>query len=229
MGNVYCLDRAPSDSLGIRVSRWRALRASLGVSVLFVALYSFCNWITAHRIDVGTLNFTWERRIPFVPIFIIPYLSIDLFFVATPFLCRTEQELQIFTRRTSGAILAGSICFLLFPFRFAFSKPATNSSFAKIVEWFAGLDRPYNLLPSLHIALLILIGQVYLRHTAGILRKVLMVWFGLIAISTVLTYQHHVLDVVGGALLAVCCCYCFREVPTYKSLHELRSTNPTLF
>src|SRR5450631_181985 len=63
----------------------KAFAASIGLSVLFVVVYGWCNWITAQRHDVGTLYFEWERFIPFVPLMIVPYLSIDLFFVAAPF------------------------------------------------------------------------------------------------------------------------------------------------
>ena len=48
----------------------------------FLVVYGGCNWITAQRHDVGTIFFEWERLIPFVPLMIVPYMSIDLFFVA---------------------------------------------------------------------------------------------------------------------------------------------------
>ena len=38
-----------------------------------------------------------------------------------------------------------------------------------------------------------------------------MTWFVLIALSPVLTYQHHVIDIVGGFVLAGYCFYFFRE------------------
>jgi len=40
------------------------------------------------RANVPTLFFEWESAIPFVPLMIAPYMSIDLFFVGAPFLCR---------------------------------------------------------------------------------------------------------------------------------------------
>jgi len=38
-----------------------------------------------------------------------------------------------------------------------------------------------------------------------------MLWFFLIGLSPVLTYQHHVIDIVGGFVLAGYCFYLFRE------------------
>ncbi len=70
---------------------------------------------------------------------------------------------------------------------------------------------PYNLFPSLHIALGSLLVVTYARHTRGIIRAVVCGWFILIAASAVLTLQHHILDVVGGLALAGYCFYFVRE------------------
>ena len=92
--------------------RVKALWASVGLSILFLIVYGGCNWITAHRANVGMFYFEWERRIPFVPFFILPYMSIDLFFVAAPFLCRTERELSILAKRIAATIIVAGIFFL---------------------------------------------------------------------------------------------------------------------
>ncbi len=104
----------------------KALAVSLALSALFLIVYGSCNWITAQREDVGTIFFAWERAIPFVPSMIAPYLSIDLFFVAAPFLCHTKRELATFTKRIAAAIIVAGMCFLLFPLRFAFARPEAN-------------------------------------------------------------------------------------------------------
>src|SRR5947208_15529144 len=101
----------------MRVSRLKALAVSAGLSVLFLIVYSGCNWITGQRSHVGSFYFQWERAIPFVPFMILPYMSIDLFFVAAPFLCRTDQELRVFSRRVVAAIPISGISFLPFPLR----------------------------------------------------------------------------------------------------------------
>src|SRR6516165_12014440 len=107
----------------VDVKRSKALVVSAGLSVLFLIVYGGCNWITAHRANVGTFYFEWERRIPFMPFFILPYMSIDLFFVFAPFLCRTDRELSVLAKRIGAAVIVAGICFLLFPLRFAFARP----------------------------------------------------------------------------------------------------------
>src|SRR5215471_20395625 len=110
-------------SHAVGVKRSKALVVSIGLSVLFLIVYGGCNWITARRANVGTLYFEWERKIPFVPFFILPYMSIDLFFVAAPFLCRTDRELSVLAKRIAAATIVAETCFLLFPLRFAFARP----------------------------------------------------------------------------------------------------------
>jgi len=189
----------------------KALLASAGLSILFLVVYSGCNWITARRAGVGTFYFEWERGIPFVPFMILPYMSIDLFFVAAPFLCRTERELRTFSQRVICAIVVAGVCFLLFPLRFAFLRPHADGWLGAIFDWFRGMDSPHNLLPSLHAALMLILLDVYFRHSRGLIRIAIIAWFSLIAVSPVLTYQHHVVDIAGGFVLAACCFWLFRE------------------
>jgi hypothetical protein len=197
----------------VHISRLKAFAVSAGLSVLFLVIYSGCNWITGQRGQVGSFYFQWERAIPFVPFMILPYMSIDLFFIAAPFLCRTDEELRIFSRRVVAAILIAGLCFLLFPLRFAFSRPHASGCLGAIFDWFRGMDSPFNLLPSLHAALLLLLVDLYARNLRGVLLFATMLWFFLISLSPLLTYQHHVIDIVGGFILAGYCFYLFREPP----------------
>jgi hypothetical protein len=73
------------------------------------------------------------------------------------------------------------------------------------------MDAPYNLLPSLHAALCLLLVDLYARKLRGALRVAVMAWFVLIALSPLLTYQHHLIDILGGFALAGFCFYLFRE------------------
>ena len=210
----------------MRVKRGKALAVSLGLSILFLIVYGGCNWISARRANVGTFYFEWERAIPFVPFFILPYMSIDLFYVAAPFLCRTERELSILAKRIGTAIVVAGICFLLFPLRFAFPRPHADGWLGAIFDWFRGMDAPYNLLPSLHAALMLILADVYLRHTRGTVRLAIIAWFVLIALSPLLTYQHHLIDIVGGFVLAALCFLIFRGRDLSSPPAESEAHNP---
>ena len=138
--------------------------------MLFVVVYGACNQLTALRADVGTIAFGWERHLPFVPLMIVPYMSIDLFFVAAPFFCATDEERRLLARRITLAVLVAGACFLLFPLKFAFERPSTTGVLGAVFDWFRTMDLPYNLAPSLHIALRTLLAVFYAKHTRGIVR-----------------------------------------------------------
>ena len=208
--------------------RVKALWVSVGLSILFLIVYGGCNWITSQRANVGTFYFKWERRIPFVPFFILAYMSIDLFFLAAPFLCRTERELSILAKRIAAAIIVAGVFFLLFPLRFAFPRPHADGWLGAIFDWFRGMDAPYNLLPSLHAALMLILAEVYLRYTRGFVRIAIIIWFVLIALSPVITYQHHLIDIAGGFVLAAFCFLTFREPDLSSPRAEEPSNNRPL-
>jgi membrane-associated phospholipid phosphatase len=189
----------------------RALAHAAGLSIFFLVVYGSINHFTSLRPDVGVFVFEWERHIPFVPIFIIPYLSIDLFFVAAPFLCTTRGELSILSRRILLAITIAAACFLLFPLRFSFERPPAPGWLGVVFDWFRAMDKPFNQFPSLHIALRTILAEHYARHTRGALRWANHIWFSLIGASTLLVYQHHVIDIAGGFVLGWACFYLVGE------------------
>lgn len=196
------------------MTRTRFTRAALtaaGLSVLFLVVYSGCNVLTSLRSDVGTIAFAWERHTPFVPLMIVPYMSIDLFFVLAPFLSTSDGERQRLAARIVMAILVAGLFFLVFPLRFAFERPVAPGALGALFDWFRAMDLPFNLAPSLHIALRTILAELYHRHTRGALRVAAHVWFFLIGLSTLLVWQHHLVDVVTGFILGGFCLIAFRE------------------
>ena len=140
--------------MSLRASlRWAALRSAIALSVLFLIAYGLTNWFTSTRDDTRVWMYEWERFIPFVPLMVIPYLSIDAFFVAAPFLCTTRRELQTLSRRLAVAIFLACAIFLILPFRLGVDRPPASGVLGAIFDWFRAMDHPHNLFPSLHITL----------------------------------------------------------------------------
>ena len=206
----------------------QAARRSAALALLFLGVYGGCNWFTAQRADVGVWFFEWERQIPFWPILIVPYLSIDAFFLAAPFLCRDRRELRVFTERIATAIVAAGLCFLALPLRFAFERPPVDGWVGALLNGFTALDRPFNLFPSLHVTLAVILANTYARHSRGFLRTGILGWFVLIALSTIFVFQHHVIDVAGGILLAIIVCSMIRE-DTASDVRSNRSVRVGLY
>ncbi|MEM9753263.1 MAG: dual specificity protein phosphatase family protein [Planctomycetota bacterium] len=179
----------------------RAAVHALVASLVFLVVYGGTSYLTSLRSDVGTWYYAWERHIPFVPWMIVPYMSIDVFFVLAPFLCRGRAELRTLTRRLVATVVLGGIVFLIYPLQLAVERPTATGWAGVIYNSFTAIDRPYNLLPSLHIALRTVLAAHYHRHTPRRWRWALHLWFFLIGLSTLLVWQHHVIDVVGGFIL----------------------------
>ncbi len=196
-----------------RPTFWQAAFVSIWTSLLFLGVYNATNWLSSWRKVTSTIYFEWERHIPFVPAMILPYMSIDLFFVTAPFLCSTRLELSLLARRIALAIVIAGLCFLAFPLTLAVDRPVASGAMGAVFNWFRGVDLPYNLCPSLHIALRTILADTFARHTRGLTRWASHIWFSLIGLSTLLTYQHHLIDVAGGFVLAAVCFYLVREAP----------------
>jgi predicted protein tyrosine phosphatase/membrane-associated phospholipid phosphatase len=219
MGHVFRVAGSAQRSL-----IFHAARTSVFLSILFIMVYGSTNWFTAHRrpADVHTWYFSWEPAvIPYVPWLIVPYMSMDVLFFMAVFLCKSEEEISIFTRRVTFSILAAGALFLLLPLRLAWpARPRAGGWFGDLVEASCTapflMEYPHNLFPALHITLCLIVAALYLRHTAGIWRILFGVWFGLIACSTVLTWQHHVVDIFGGLALAGCAFYLFGEAASKR-------------
>ena len=201
-----------------------AAGAAALTSLLFVVAYNVCNQLTHVRPDVGVWAFAWERSWPVVPAMIVPYWSIDLLFVFSPFICANPGEVAVHRRRIVFVILGGALGFLLMPLRFAYPRPEVAGVFA---PWFAALytfDFPHNLFPSLHIALRTLLADLYVRKSPGAWRWLAHGWFSLVGISTLLTWQHHLVDVLGGFWLAAISLQLFR----FDADPPPRATNRTV-
>ena len=219
VGDVHRVGSATELDVTPAVSCWKAARVSAGLSALFLIVYGGCNWIAAHRAHVGSIFFEWERNIPFVPPLIPAYMSLDAFFVAAPFLCLTARELRAYSLRIGAAVLIAGVCFLIFPLKFGFERPLAGGFLGFVFDQFREFDAPYNLVPSLHAALLLLVADVYVRRLRGFQRYTAIVWFVLIGLSPLLTYQHHLIDIATGFALGAYCFYLFPD-HDYDSLGE---------
>lgn len=143
-----------------------------------------------------------DRAIPLEPAWSVIYGS--LFLAALlPVMVVHQQEL---VRRT---ILAFLMAWLV-SFAFFLGYPTVTSRPDEVAvdgffSWTLGIiyqsDIRYNCFPSLHVAQCFLAALVCHRVHRGV-GAVAMAWAFLVALSTLFTKQHYVLDVVGGMLLA---------------------------
>ena len=166
----------------------------------FFLVYGTANQLTAFNNFVPSIVFEWEKLIPFIPKMIVPYMSAGLLFIFSFLLVKTRNEIQRHALRLGFAIVFSAVIFLLFPLHFSLEKPPVEG-WTKII--FAGLaaDLPYNQLPSLHVSLAMVVGYLYYTYFKGFFRWFFVVWFVLIAVSTLFVFQHHFIDLPAGVLV----------------------------
>ncbi len=98
-------------------------------------------------------------------------------------------------------IITAGIFFITVPLRFSFAKPeVSNVILGMPFSFLKTFDSPFNQSPSLHIAFAFIFWSVFKDLSKW--RIFFMTWLILLGISTLTTYQHHVIDILTGAILA---------------------------
>ena len=185
---------------------WRRAVAWLAaLAPLFYLTYGVANFLASQHAQVSAIVFDWERQVPFLAWTIFPYWSINAFYGASLFVCRTRDELDRHGKRLLTAQLLAVTFFIVAPLRFSWPKPATEGLAGFMFDALAGFDKPFNQAPSLHIALAVILWELYRRHVPRWALWPLHLWFLLICASVLTTYQHHFIDIPTGALLGLIC------------------------
>jgi protein-tyrosine phosphatase/membrane-associated phospholipid phosphatase len=219
------LSIAADNSLAPARRPWKAAIAWLALlGPMFFISYGLANGYASRLSDVPSFVFGWEKHLPFMAWTIVPYMSIDLFYAASLFLCADRLELRAHALRLLMATAISVVFFVLFPLRFSFERPPTHGVYGWLFGVLTGFDKPFNQAPSLHISLLMILWVRYNRHTQGMLRYALHIWFALIGVSVLTTFQHHFIDILTGAIVGVVCLY---AIPDARQARRLPGPAPS--
>lgn len=170
--------------------------------LLFQFTYPLTAAYAANLAVVPSLLFDFERYIPFVPWMILPYMSSGLFFCVVPFYCQSKAQCLCYAKRFTFITLIAALCFILFPLRVSFERPAVdNPLFSIFFSFLKKYDSPFNQAPSLHVAYACLFWAVLRWKISGWQRIAVGIWLLLMGIATLTVYQHHIIDVLTALLL----------------------------
>jgi protein-tyrosine phosphatase/membrane-associated phospholipid phosphatase len=204
---------------------WRRAFAWLAfLGPFFFATYAFANWTAAQRAYVPSIVFDWERSIPFWPWTIVPYWIIDLLYGLSLFVCSTRRELDTHAKRLLTAQVVAIVCFIAIPHRFTFTHPPAEGAFGMLFDVLLGFDRPFNQVPSLHIALAVILWVLYAGKTSGALRIAVDAGFLLICGSVLTTFQHHFIDIPTGLILGWLCVWAWPDDPAQSPWRAWQGT-----
>jgi membrane-associated phospholipid phosphatase len=151
-----------------------------------------------------------DRALPLQPAWALVYGSLYLFLIVLPlFVVREEEQI----RRTLLAYLtvwiAAYVCFLSYPTVAPRPVMVLGDGFAAWgLRFLYSADPPYNCFPSLHVAHSFVSALACHRVHRGVGAGTI-ACATLVAVSTLFTKQHYVLDVLAGVLLACIACLVF--------------------
>ena len=187
------------------------IKYTIFISIFFVIFYKGAEFYTYTVDTVPSYFMEWERNIPFLPIFMLPYMTSAPFFLVTIFLEKNENSLKLLMKRAIFLTVVSTTIFVIFPMKFYFPKPEiTNTTFKTLFYILGLLDSSFNQCPSLHVSFAFLSNIVYYREIKNtFLKYFLCVWGFLLAISIFFVYQHHFIDFVGGTLIFLITCIIF--------------------
>jgi membrane-associated phospholipid phosphatase len=160
-------------------------------------------YVLNHGPAVINLHTALDSALPMVPIFVIPYISLQPYIYATLILF-----LLFRTKYFQSACLAMiTVWFISYGFYYFLQsevlRPVLTGTdvFSKMVMNVYAGDNPFNDFPSLHTSLstILAIHWVRVNKPAGI---VVSIWTALIVASTLLIKQHYAADMVFGLVLA---------------------------
>jgi membrane-associated phospholipid phosphatase len=172
----------------------------LAVAVYFVSqIYTLLN----HGPAVLNLHTALDSAIPVIPIFVIPYNSLQPYIYATLllFLLFRTKDFQ------AAALTMIAVWFVSYAFYYFLQTEVVRpvltgtDTFSKMVMAVYAGDNPFNDFPSLHTSLstIMAIYWVKVNKTLGIIFSV---WTALIVAATLFIKQHYIADMLLGLLLA---------------------------
>ena len=199
-----------NDARGVRLlfwPGWRQLAFAFLVgsaeAVLFGIVYGGTNWIANQHSWRITAHTPLDLEIPFVPAATVVYLSLNPMLWTMAFVLRTRREIVAFVGTLAAATLVAGVFFLVLPAAHAYRTPSA-ADLGAWQGWYQVMRMvalEHNYLPSLHVAFVTICVRVLMRYRGWRERAIVLVWGGAIVVSTLLTHQHYLLDVITGFML----------------------------
>jgi membrane-associated phospholipid phosphatase len=183
-----------------------ALPKNLLLSAAFSAFFWSVYWTgdfvagrAPQRFDVAL---PLDLSIPFLPWASLLYLTITPLLCLAPFIFRTPARLLPLVITMSLEVAFSGVVFCLFPVALSFPTHEVAGMAGVFYRLADDINLTYNCVPSLHVAFAVSAAWAYRRRDKPAWTWFVILWSGAIVLSTMLSHQHHIVDVATGALLA---------------------------
>jgi membrane-associated phospholipid phosphatase len=167
--------------------------------------YLITNRLMSHLGGGVTFDIWLDRYIPLWPIWVVPYGLAIVWWGAAILWAYLSMEDTLYTAFIAAWLITCLIGYSVFIFcpNYMIRPEATQTGWAmELIRFVYSNDRTYNAFPSQHLWSTVLIALFWSRWKPG-WRWLLWGSTVIVALSTLFTRQHWILDVFGGTLLAV--------------------------
>jgi membrane-associated phospholipid phosphatase len=173
----------------------------LAVYALFFVVYGLTNRLVPVESCVD-LSLAIDRATPFVPELIFPFWLAYLVIPSPALMLSTRAELARAGLAFGALIIVSGVVFFLVPVTVPRPAAIPDTVAGSLVARVYASDRPVCGFPSLHVSASLVAAFIGYRARAWV--GVLLIGVGAVtAVSTLAIKQHGVIDVVGGAILAI--------------------------
>lgn len=139
---------------------------------------------------------------PFWPPAIIVYLSLYLAPLTVTMFLADRRKLFRFLGYALVIVVVCLAGFMVRPLTILRPQIVGHGIFDAILAWFYSVDPPTNLFPSLHVSMAFFCAGV-LSLTRPRSRFLVYTWAVAVALSTLFTRQHYLIDVAAGLVLGL--------------------------
>lgn len=170
-------------------------------------LHNIYVYLNTNPTDATNIMTTVDYSIPFIPQFIVPYIS-WYFFIFYYLVYFYQKDRKIYYESLIAINFGMIFCYLFyFFFQTTVSRPIliANELFTNLVRFIYTNDQPYNSFPSIHVlTTFVIMYGIYKSEINSFLNRYFVYVFGfLIIVSTVFVKQHSILDGFGSIVLVL--------------------------
>lgn len=188
-----------------RQLEWSVLACHMAVfAAAFQLFYSIASTDFNARNAFHEVALAIDAQAPFWPLWSLAYISIGPLLAAAALALRTPARTLPFLAALLLQLAAGTLCFLAFPVAvMPIPSVVMTDLEANLFAMADGINLDGNMMPSLHVAFAISAAWAASPRLKWPLSAAVWGWAGAVCASTWLIRQHWLLDVAGGAVLAV--------------------------
>jgi membrane-associated phospholipid phosphatase len=167
----------------------------------WLAVYFFVNRLQVdpeRRLDLGM---ELDQKISYVPLFALVYFSTYIFVVQPFFILSDARQFSWMVVSFVAISLISSLIHAIVPSKIErVDQVNTQGLSGKLLGLFQKTCKPYGNFPSMHVGLSVPVVAANYISGGAAAGNLMLAWAILIALSTLYTKQHYILDVLAGVL-----------------------------